>query len=301
MPSEFVRVETPLLDVAYELSGPDAGRPLLLLHGWPDDVRTYDAVRSALNDAGFRTYVPYLRGFGPTRFLSASTMRSGQIAAMAQDVLAFAEALGIDRFRIIGHDWGARIAYFLAAVAPERVVRMVTISAGWDPGPWKTPALPQARNFWYQWFMATERGADVVRRDPIAFARFQWTTWTPGDWFDQATFAVTARSFDNPDWVDVTLHSYRVRWDEAEPDARYADLERRQQAVRTIPVPTLLIHGAEDRCVAVSTSEGKEQHFSGEYERRVIPGVGHFPTREAPVTVAQWAVEFLTRSRSADL
>jgi len=295
MSQEVLHTTTALLDIAYEVGGPDTGSPVFLLHGWPDDARTYDGVRPGLHTAGFRTYTPWLRGFGLTRFRSASTPRSGQIAAMAQDALDFADSLGIDRFRIIGHDWGARIAYFLAAIAPERVVRMVTISAGWDPGPWKTPALPQARNFWYQWFMATERGAEVVRRDPIAFARFQWTTWSPGDWFDESTFAVTARSFDNPDWVDVTLHSYRVRWDEAEPDARYADLERRQQEVPTIVVPTLLIHGAEDRCVAASTSEGKEQHFSREYERRVIPAVGHFPTREAAGTVARWAVEFLGR------
>jgi pimeloyl-ACP methyl ester carboxylesterase len=284
---------TPLLDIAYEASGPEAGPTVLLLHGWPDDVRTYDGIRPALHAAGFRTVVPWLRGFGPTRFLSSATLRSGQIAAMAQDTLDFADALGLDRVRIVGHDWGARIAYFLASVAPERVERMVTLSAGWDPGPWKTPALPQAKNFWYQWFMATERGADVVRRDPIAFARFQWATWSPPEWFDESAFAVTARSFENQDWVAITLHSYRVRWDVAEPDPRYAELERRQQAVRTIAVPTLLIHGVEDRCVAVSTSEGKEQHFTGGYERRVIPGVGHFPTREAPDTVAAWAVEFL--------
>jgi pimeloyl-ACP methyl ester carboxylesterase len=210
-------------------------------------------------------------------------------------MLDFADALGLDRFRIVGHDWGARIAYFIASIAPARVERMVTLSAGWDPGPWKTPALPQAQNFWYQWFMATERGADVVGRDGIAFARYQWMTWSASEWFDESTFAITARSFENPDWAAITLHSYRVRWDEAEPDPRYADLERLQQAVATIGVPTLLIHGADDRCVAASTSEGKERHFTGEYTRRVIPGVGHFVTREDPDTVAAWTVEFLRR------
>ena len=293
MAPDTLHVSTPLLDMAYETGGPANGSPVVLLHGWPDDVRTYDGVRPALHAAGFRTIVPWLRGFGPTRFLSPSTPRSGQIAAMAQDVLDFVDVLGLDRFRIVGHDWGARIAYFLASIVPHRLERIVTLSAGWDPGPWKTPALQQAKNFWYQWFMATERGAEVVRRDPIAFARFQWTTWSPPEWFDEPVFTVTARSFDNPDWVAITLHSYRVRWDEAEPDPRYGDLERRQQAVQTIAVPTLLIHGEDDRCVAVSTSEGKKQHFTGGYERRVIPGVGHFPTREAPETVAAWTVEFL--------
>jgi pimeloyl-ACP methyl ester carboxylesterase len=288
-------VTTTLLEVAYEVGGPEGGVPVLLLHGWPDDVRTYDGVRPALHAAGFRTMVPWLRGFGPTRFLLPATPRSGQISAMAQDTLDFADALGLERFWLVGHDWGARIAYFLASIAPDRIERMVTMSAGWDPGPWKTPGLPQARNFWYQWFMATDRGAEVVRRDGIALARFLWSTWSPPDWFDDAAFAATSRSFENPDWAAVTLHSYRVRWEEAEPDPSYAALERRQQAIRTISVPTLLIHGGDDRCVAASTSEGKDQNFSGIYERRVIPGAGHFLAREAPRTVAEWTVEFLSR------
>jgi pimeloyl-ACP methyl ester carboxylesterase len=295
MSPPILHASTPLLDVAYEIDGPGSGDPVLLVHGWPDDVRTYDGVRAALHAAGFRTIVPWLRGFGPTRFLSPATPRSGQISAMAQDIIDFADALGFERFRFVGHDWGARIAYFLASTVPERIERMVTMSAGWDPGPFRTPGLSQARNFWYQWFMTTERGADVVRQDGFAFARFMWSTWSPPEWFDEASFAVTARSFANPDWAAITLHSYRVRWDEAEPDPRYADLERRQQSVRTISVPTLLIHGADDRCVAASTSEGKEPNFTGEYERRVVPAIGHFPTREAPATVADWIVEFLGR------
>lgn len=295
MAGDVLRITTPLLEIGYEAGGPPSGEPVLLLHGWPDDVRTYDGVRPALHSAGFRTIVPWLRGFGPTRFLSPSTPRSGQISAMAQDVLDFADAMGLQRFRLVGHDWGARIAYVLASVAPDRVERMVTMSAGWDPGPFKTPGLPQARNFWYQWFMSTERGAELVRRDGIALARFLWTTWSPPDWFDDSAFVATSRSFENPDWAAVTLHSYRVRWDEADPDPRYADLERRQQGARTISVPTLLIHGGDDRCVAASTSEGKDQNFTGIYERRVIPGVGHFLAREAAPLVGEWIAAFLSR------
>ena len=294
MPS-ILRATTPLLDIAYESSGPEGGAPVLLVHGWPDDVRTYDGIVPALQAAGFRTVAPWLRGFGPTRFLSPATPRSGQIAAMSQDILDFADAVGLDRFRIVGHDWGARIAYFLASIAPSRVVRMATLSLGWDPGALKTPGFDQARNFWYQWFMATERGAEIVKNDGMAFTRFLWTTWSPSQWFDEAAFAETARSFENPDWAAITLHSYRVRWEEAEPDPRYDDLEARQRAVRTIKVPTLLIHGADDRCVAAATSDGKARNFTADYERRVIPGVGHFPTREAPETVAAWLVECLRR------
>jgi pimeloyl-ACP methyl ester carboxylesterase len=295
MPEPLSRVRTPLLDIAYESGGPQEGSPVFLLHGWPDDVRTYDGVRPALHAAGFRTIVPWLRGFGPTRFLSVSTPRSGQIAAMSQDVLEFADSLGVDRFHFVGHDWGARIGYFLATIASERLQRMVTMSLGWDPGELKTPDLPQAQNFWYQWFMCTGRGVETVRRDGIGFARYLWNTWSPPAWFDEAAFATTAQSFENPDWLDITLHSYRVRWQAAEPDARYADLEQRQRAVRTIRVPTLLIHGGDDRCVAASTSEGKEGNFTGEYERHVLPVVGHFPTREAPAALADWIVDFLQR------
>src|SRR4029078_7418294 len=166
----------------------------------------------------------------------------------------------------------------------------------WEPGSLNTPGFEQARNFWYQWFMATDRGAEVVRRDGVAFAKFQWQTWTPHGWFDEAAFGETARSFENPDWAAITLHSYRVRWEEAEPDPRYDDLEARQRAMRTIRVPTLLIHGEEDRCVAAATSEGKDRNFTGGYERRVIPGVGHFPVREAPRLVVEWLTGLPGRS-----
>lgn len=225
-------------------------------------------------------------------------MRSGQIAAMAQDALDLADALGVGRFSIVGHDWGARIAYFIASAAPERLDRMITLSLGWEPGSLKTPALIQAQAFWYQWFMATERGADAVRRDGIAFARFMWETWSPPGWFDDATFAVTARSFENSDWAAITLHWYRVRWDEAEPDPRYGPLEQHQRAARSIAVPTLLIHGGSDRCVQAWTSEHKDAFFTGGYERHVLDGIGHFPTREAPQETAALITRFLTEART---
>ena len=287
-------VTTSLLEMSYEVTGPENGTPVLLLHGWPDDVRTFDGIGATLNAAGFRTFVPWLRGFGPTRFLSASTLRSGQIAAMAQDALDFADRLSLGRFHIVGHDWGARIAYYLAAIALERVERMVTISLGWEPGPMKTPSLQQARNFWYQWFMATRRGDEVVRTAGVDFARFMWQTWSPSWRFDEAAFATTAQSFANPDWPAITLHSYRVRWGEADPDPRYAELEQRQQTVRAISVPTLVIHGEDDRCVDATQSEGKDRYFTGVYQRQVIPGVGHFPTREAPQITAMLIGSFLS-------
>jgi pimeloyl-ACP methyl ester carboxylesterase len=288
----LLHVATPLLDIAYETGGPVGGRPVILPHGWPDDARTFDAIAPVLQTAGLRTFAPWLRGFGPTRFISAGTARSGQIAAMAQDVLEFADVLRLRRFSIVGHDWGARIAYLLAAAIPEGLNRIAALSVGWEPGELATPPLQQTRAFWYQWFMATERGAEIVRRDGKAFARFQWETWSPLGWFDDDTFNITASSFENPDWADITLHTYRVRWGEAHLDPRYAELERRQQAARTISLPTLMIQGGDDRCVLPSSSAGKERHFTGRYRRCVLDGIGHFPTREAPEDVTDLLVEF---------
>jgi pimeloyl-ACP methyl ester carboxylesterase len=289
----LLHATTPLLDVAYESGGPADGWPVLLLHGWPDDVRTYDKVAPQLQEAGFRTIAPWLRGFGATTFRSPDTMRSGQIAAMAQDALDLLDALGIDRVPIVGHDWGARIAYLLASTTPSRVTRIAALSLGWTPGELATPSFEQASRFWYQWFMATGRGAAAVREHGRAFARFMWDSWGPSGWFDEAPFERTAHAFDNPDWAAVTLHSYRVRWGQADPDPRYDELERRSKAARTIDVPTLVIHGTDDRCVLVESSAGKERHFTRSYRRELLERVGHFPTREAPQAVASLLTAFL--------
>jgi pimeloyl-ACP methyl ester carboxylesterase len=286
-------IATPLLRVAYEDSGPAGGPPVLLLHGWPDDPRTYDKIAPALNQAGFRTIAPWLRGYGETAFLSPVTMRSGEIVAMAQDALDLADALGLKKFAVIGHDWGARIAYVLAIVAPERVTRIAALSVGWQPGELPTPNFEQARKYWYQWFMATERGAAAVHKDPKGFARAQWDTWAPQGWFGVAEFETTAASFENPDWADVTVHSYRVRWAEADKDPRYAALDAKAMAAQTINVPTLMIQGGADGVTLADTTAGKERYFTGGYSRHVIDGAGHFPTREAADEVSRLLAGFL--------
>src|SRR5262249_44023157 len=170
---------TPVLRIAYERGGPVDGAPVILLHGWPDDARTFDGVVPALQAGGFQTVVPWLRGFGPTSFLSADTMLSGGVVAMAQDAIDLADALKLQTFAVVGHDWGARIAYVLATVFPQRATRICALSVGWQPGELPTPDLEQARKYWYQWFMATERGADSVRRDGKAVAGIQWETCAP--------------------------------------------------------------------------------------------------------------------------
>ena len=284
---------TPTLRIAFERSGPVDGPPVILLHGWPDDARTFDQIVPALQAAGFQTVVPWLRGFGPTSFLSPDTMRSGEMVAMAQDALDLADAIKLNAFAVVGHDWGARIAYVLAAVFPERVTRICAISVGWQPGELATPALEQARKYWYQWFMATDRGSEAVRADRKAFARIQWETWAPRGWFDDDEFKTTAGSFENPDWPDITLHSYRVRWGGADKDPRYRDIDRRAIAAQTISVPTLMIQGGADGVTLPTTTEGKDKYFTGGYQRHVPDGIGHFPPREAPDAVNKLLIDFL--------
>lgn len=290
-------IDTPLLRIAYKDEGPRNGPPLLLLHGWPDDPATYDGVVAALHDSGFRTIRPWLRGYGETTFLSADTMRSGEIVAMAQDAIDLADALGIERFAVVGHDWGARIAYVLAAAVPQRIGRIAAMSVGWQPGELTTPNLEQVRRYWYQWLMATERGAETVARDRSAFARIQWDTWSPPGWFSDAEFDATARSFANLDWPAITVHSYCVRWGEADKDPRYATLDKLAHAAPSIAVPTLMIQGGADGVTLADTTAGKDRYFTGGYERVVLDGIGHFPTREAPHEVGALLVKFLGAAR----
>src|ERR1700680_3406851 len=286
-------VSTPTLRIAYETGGPSNGVPVLLLHGWPDDVRTYDRVVPVLHEAGFRTVVPHLRGFGDTFFLSKGTMRSGEIVAMAQDAIDLADALNLGKFTVVGHAWGARTAYVLGIFIPHGAWAMVTMAVGWQPGELPTPSLKQAQAYWYQWFMATKRGRQMVRSNGKAFARAQWDNWSPPGWFNDVDFERTAKSFENPDWPEITWHSYSVRWGEADKDPRYVSLDRLANAARSISVPTLMIQGGSDAVTLPDSTEGKDKYFTGGYTRHVIPGVGHFPTREAPEAVNKLVMKFL--------
>lgn len=287
--------DTPTLRIAYEIGGPADGPPVLLLHGWPDDPRTYDKIVPALQAAGFRTITPFLRGFGATTFQPGQILRSGEMVAMAQDALDLADALELEDFAVAGHDWGARIAYALAILAPQRVTKICTMSVGWQPGGLPTPGFEQARKYWYQWFMSTERGALAVAKDCRAFARIMWETWAPEGWFRETEFETTAKSFENPDWPDVTVHSYRVRWGEAEKDPRYAKLDAQLLAAQSISVPTLMIQGGADGVTIAETTAGKGPYFTGGYARHVLDGVGHFPTREAAERVNKLLLEFLQK------
>jgi pimeloyl-ACP methyl ester carboxylesterase len=290
---------TPFLEIAFEESGPPEGFPVVLLHGWPDDARTWDRTVPSLRSAGFRVLVPYLRGFGPTRFRNPGDMRSGQLSALGRDLLELADALAIGRFAVVGHDWGARAAYIAACLAPDRVAACAALSVGWGTNdPDQALSLRQAQNYWYHWLMALPRGEALVRDDRRRFTRYIWSIWTTAWAIADPEFEATAASFDNPDWAEVVLHSYRVRWGLADADPSCAALEARLKADATIHVPTLMIHGGSDPCNAPSTSEGKEVLYSARYERHVLPGIGHFPQREAPEPVLRHLLPFLSRAAS---
>jgi len=283
-------VRTPVLEIAYLESGPASGVPVVLLHGWPSDVHDFDAVAAGLAAEGCRVLVPWLRGYGPTRFLSAATPRSGQQAALGADVRDFMAALGIGQAVLAGYDWGGRAACVVAALWPEHVRALVTINgyAIQDIAASGRPAAADLEHrHWYQWYFHTERGRTGLAENRREIARLLWRLWSPNWAFDDATFAATAASFDNPDFVDVTIQSYRHRYGNAPGDPAVEELEQRLAARPAILVPTIVLHGEADGVGPVAGSAGHARHFTGRYERRVVPVAGHFLAREVPDAVVQ--------------
>jgi len=287
-------IDTTDLQIACRDEGPRDAPVVLLLHGWPDDVSTWDSVAPTLQRAGLRTVAPSLRGFGETRFRSDAAPRTANSGILATDAIALLDALGIERFAVAGHDWGSNIAEALAVGWPDRVERIAMLSTPPRLGGMPTPPFWHAQLQWYHWLMATARGADAVRGDRRGFAHRHWVNWAPPGWFDEATFDRVAVAWDNPDWVDVTLHSYRSRWDEAEPDPRSAWLEDKVKATRTLSLPALYVQGAEDGVNPPAAATSVPEKFTGPFRYLELPGVGHFPQREAPDVVAEALVTLFT-------
>lgn len=287
-------IDTPLLRIGYAQWNPQGRRTVVLLHGWPDSPRCWKDVAPALAEDGWRVLAPALRGFSPTRFRDAGTPRTGQLSALGRDLLDFIDALGLERPALVGHDWGARAAANACGLRPGVASHLALLSVGYGTSSPDQPlGLPMARNYWYHWYMATPRGERTVREDRLAFARFMWDTWSPAGWYDEGEFAATAAAFDNDDWPDVTLHSYRHRWGHAAGDPRYLADEAMLHPAPALDVPTLVLHGAADTVNHPDTSAGKEMFFLGRYERKVLAGVGHFPQREASGEVARELRRFL--------
>lgn len=279
-------ITTPALVIDYADTGPRDAPVVLLLHGWPDDRSSWDPVAASLNAAGFRTIVPSLRGFGETRFVSDAIRRTGNNAIMAIDAIALLDALDVDRFSVAGHDWGSNIAEALAIGWPDRVERIAMLATVPRLGGVPTPPFEQTQRQWYHWFMATKRGMAAVRDDPIGFAHLHWVNWSPPGWFDEATFERTAQAWRNPDWVDVTLHSYQARWDEAEPDPASVWLEARIKKTTSLSLPAVYFQGEVDGVNPPSVGRNAASKFSGPFAFVTLPGVGHFTQREAPDAVA---------------
>jgi len=286
-------LSTDLLDIAFADMGSRDGPVVLLIHGWPDDASTWDKVAPALNQAGLRTIVPTLRGFGDTH-LHDGAQRTGNSAILAIDMIALMDGLGIDRFMVAGHDWGSNTAEAMAVGWPDRVTRIAMLATPPRLGGMPTPPFEQAQRQWYHWFMATARGAEKIRTDRRDFAHIHWVNWSPPGWFDEATFDRVAHSFDNPDWADVTLHSYRARWDEAEPDTASRWLEEKVKATSTLSLPAIYIQGAVDGVNPPPASRHVPEKFSGPFAFVRLSGVGHFPQRENPAAVAHHLIRLFT-------
>jgi pimeloyl-ACP methyl ester carboxylesterase len=288
------QVDAGVLDVGYAEAGPADGPAVVLLHGWPYDIHSYVEVAPLLAAAGYRVLVPYLRGYGTTRFLSAATLRNGQQSALAVDVVALMDALGIDRAIIAGFDWGARTANIVAALWPERCKAMVSVSGYLigSPAANKLPLPPSAElQWWYQYYFATERGRAGYERYRNDFARLIWQLASPRWEFDEATFDRTARSFDNPDHVEIVIHNYRWRLGLAQGEPEYEDLERRLAEAPVITVPAITLEGDANGAPHPDPASYAEK-FTGKNTHRLIGGgVGHNLPQEAPQAFAEAVVE----------
>ena len=287
MAGEMPIISTRDLHVAYFERGPRDGTPVVLVHGFPDDARTWDPVANALSGAGYRTIAPFVRGFGPTLF-QKDAVRTGELAALARDVLALADALELDLFHVVGHDWGARAGYIAAALAPERLLSLTALAVAYGTNQ-ASQAMPieQTHAYWYQWYFATDRGERELTTNARAFCRALWQYWSPRWRFDEAEYAATAASFDNPDFVSVTLSSYRQRWGFARGADEYADERRVLEGVPLLAVPTLVLAGADDACTLPTSFYGKGSLFTAPYRLEIVPDSGHFVQRERPELVAE--------------
>jgi pimeloyl-ACP methyl ester carboxylesterase len=279
------RIDAGVLNIAFEDNGHLDGWPVVLLHGFPYDVHAYDGVAPRLIAQGARTIVPYLRGYGPTRFLSTDTPRSGQQAALAADLLALLDALKIESAILAGYDWGGRAACIVAALWPERVRALVSVGSYNIQAIAKSgePDAPENEHrLWYQYYFHSERGRAGLRKDRRAFCKLLWRLWSPTWAFDDATYDRTAAAFDNPDFVDVVVHSYRHRFALVGGDPALDEIERRLAAQPPITVPAMTLDGAADGVMTIGGTAHHAAHFTGRHEHKVADRIGHNLPQETP-------------------
>jgi pimeloyl-ACP methyl ester carboxylesterase len=287
-------VRTDLLEVGYVELGPPRGQAVLLLHGFPYDVHSYVDVAPRLAEAGCRVVVPYLRGHGPTRFLDGTTPRSGQQAALGADAVALMDALGIERAVLAGYDWGGRAACVVAALWPDRCAGIVSVNGYLiqDIAASAAPIRPELEaGFWYFYYFLTERGRAGLTANRRDIARVIWTRNSPAWSFDDALLDRAAAAFDNPDYVEVVLHSYRHRLGQADGDPRYAELEQRLAALPPIPVPAVTLDGQADGNFPATDGMAGAAHFTGPRRHHQVPLAGHNLPQEAPDAFAAAVLE----------
>jgi pimeloyl-ACP methyl ester carboxylesterase len=288
------QIDAGLLNVAYAELGPSGGAPVILLHGWPYDIHSFIDVAPLLASRNYRVIVPFVRGYGATRFLSSETLRNGQPSALALDIVAFMDALKIEKAILAGFDWGARTANIIAALWPERCKAMVSVSGyligSQEAG--RMPLPPKAElEWWYQYYFATERGRAGYDKYRYDFAKLIWQLASPKWKFDNATFERSAESFNNPDHVSIVIHNYRWRLGLAEGESKYDDFEKRLAEFPVVTVPTITLEGDANGAPHPDANSYAKK-FSGKYSHRVIKaGIGHNLPQEAPQAFAQAVVD----------
>lgn len=289
-------IQAGVLDVAFVEAGPADGPPVVLLHGFPYDIHTYAEVWPRLAEQGCRVVVPYLRGYGPTRFLSAETPRSGEQAALGADLLALLDALAIPQAVLAGYDWGGRAACVVAALWPQRCKGLVSLNSyniqniarALEP-----ETADREHMLWYQYFFHSERGRAALERDRRDVCRLLWKQWSPTWRFDEATFERSARAFDHPDFVEVVIHSYRHRFGLLPGDPAYAGIEQRLAAQPPITVPAITFDGVDDGVRPPADVSAHAARFTGPRSHRLVPGAGHNLPQEAPQVFADAVLELV--------
>ena len=290
------QVDAGVLSIAYYEAGPADGPAVMLMHGFPYDIHSYVDVAPQLAAQGCRVIVPYLRGYGPTRFRDSATPRSGEQAAVGADMMALMDALGIQRAVFAGYDWGGRAACVGAALWPERCIGLVCVNSYLiqDIANAMAPQRPEREvALWYQYYFQLERGRAGLAANRREIARILWTQWSPNWPFDDACFERTAMAHDNPDYVDVVIHSYRHRFGLADGDPQYAEIQRRLAALPPITVPTITLDGAGDGVAPATDGAASASKFTGRRVHRVVPRAGHNLPQEAPEAFAAAVMELI--------
>jgi pimeloyl-ACP methyl ester carboxylesterase len=288
------QIDAGVLSIAYYEAGPAEGPAVMLLHGFPYDIHSYVDVAPLLAAQGCRVIVPYLRGYGPTRFRDAATPRSGEQAAIGADLIALMDALSIQRAVFAGYDWGGRAACIGAALWPERCIGLVSVNSYLiqDIANALVPAPPEREvPYWYQWYFQIERGRAGLAADRRGITRILWEQWSPNWHFDEAVLERTSVAHDNPDYVDIVIHSYRHRYGLAEGDPRYADIQHRLAALPPITVPAITLDGDADGVARITDGSASAAKFTGRRIHRVIPGAGHNLPQEEPEAFAAAVME----------